>query len=127
MHTCTPLDTEFRESQAPSVVSFSLRGNDNSPENAGAMVEAPQHLNPATHNCSICGKNDKNGAVSCCARGGSWFGKCGNPGDTRFQYTWDEGLRLCEGTSRKSTLVFLSVHLQRSSEKESFAYQLIVR
>ena len=70
------------------------------PQNFGATVAKTQpHQNYGTLHCPICGKNKRNGKASCCATGGSWVGKCGNPGDTRFQYTWDDGARLCEGKS----------------------------
>ena len=47
---------------------------------------------------SICPKCSvsKKGQPNCCARGGAWFGKCGREGDTNFDHTWDEGLRVCK-------------------------------
>ena len=45
--------------------------------------------------CPKCGVNKK-GQPNCCARGGAWFGKCGLEGDTNFDHTWDEGLKVCE-------------------------------
>ena len=45
--------------------------------------------------CPKCGTTIKSGVQSCCARGGAWFKKCGYPGDTNFEHTWDEGFRVC--------------------------------
>ena len=46
--------------------------------------------------CPQCGTNKKNGKRSCCAIGGSWFNKCGAPGDSTFKHTWGEGMRACQ-------------------------------
>ena len=48
------------------------------------------------HCCSECTEcvSSKAG-LTCCAKGGSWEGKCGRPGDTRFEHTWGEGLKGC--------------------------------
>ena len=32
---------------------------------------------------------------TCCGKGGSWQGKCGRPGDNRFEHTWGDGLKAC--------------------------------
>jgi len=48
-----------------------------------------------TSGCPKCGTN-KNGKRSCCSRGGSWFGKCGDLGDSNFDHTWFEGLQSCK-------------------------------
>ena len=45
--------------------------------------------------CPKCGVNKKSGKGSCCARGGSWFQKCGDEGDTTFEHTWGEGMLAC--------------------------------
>ena len=46
--------------------------------------------------CPKCGTN-KSGKLSCCARGGAWFQKCGDPGDSKFGHTWNEGIKACRG------------------------------
>ena len=52
---------------------------------------------PRTHvSCTQCGAN--NNQLSCCHRDGSWYGKCGDPGDTSYAHTWDEGIEECRGT-----------------------------
>ena len=38
----------------------------------------------------------KSGKLSCCARGGSWFGSCGSGGSAQVRHTWSEGFRVCE-------------------------------
>ena len=45
--------------------------------------------------CSKCGMNKKSRTLSCCARGGSWFRKCGAPGDRTFEHTWYDGIQAC--------------------------------
>ena len=45
--------------------------------------------------CPKCGTTKK-GQESCCGRGGSWFQKCGDPGDTSFEHDWDEGIDACK-------------------------------
>ena len=58
--------------------------------------------NPATTTttampvCLACGVIKKSGTMSCCARGGSWFGKCGNAGNANFGHTWHEGIQGCK-------------------------------
>ena len=46
--------------------------------------------------CPKCGYQ-KSGKRSCCARGGDWFQNCGDVGDTKFDHTWAEGIKACEG------------------------------
>ena len=38
----------------------------------------------------------KSGVKSCCAKGGSWFGKCGSADDTNVGHTWYEGVQVCK-------------------------------
>ena len=47
--------------------------------------------------CSKCGSTKQSGKQSCCARGGAWFENCGDVGDTQFDHTWAEGIKVCEG------------------------------
>ena len=30
-------------------------------------------------------------------RGGTWFKKCGDPGDSNFEHDWDDGVNACKG------------------------------
>ena len=53
--------------------------------------------------CSACGTFKKSGKVSCCARNGSWFGRCGNVDDPRFDHTWMDGIRVCDVFARESS------------------------
>ena len=46
--------------------------------------------------CPECGITQKSAKMSCCARGGSWFGNCGGAGDGTFGHTWYEGVRACK-------------------------------
>ena len=45
--------------------------------------------------CSKCGMDEQSRALSCCVRGGSWFNKCGAPGDRTFEHTWYDGIQAC--------------------------------
>merc|ERR1712147_508096 len=53
--------------------------------------------------CAKCGTVKNSGKPSCCARGGAWFNKCGNPGDSNFDYMWTEGIEACKRTSQPIT------------------------
>ena len=55
--------------------------------------------NPTTPKCPECGVITVSGTVSCCAYGGSWFQKCGDPGDSHFEYTWMDGIEACASKS----------------------------
>ena len=46
--------------------------------------------------CPKCGITKKSGIISCCGRGGSWFGKCGSNGGIKLGHTWHEGLQACK-------------------------------
>ena len=47
--------------------------------------------------CPTCGTIKQTGKLSCCAGGGAWVGKCGDPGDSSFDHTWGEGTEACKG------------------------------
>ena len=47
--------------------------------------------------CASCGTNSV-GKRSCCVLGGSWFGNCGDAGDSNFDHTWFEGIQACKRT-----------------------------
>ena len=46
--------------------------------------------------CAKCGSQGKSGTFSCCSRGGAWFKKCGDAGNTAFGHTWAEGIQACK-------------------------------
>ena len=54
--------------------------------------------------CSECGIIRKSGKMSCCSRGGSWFGNCGSPGDAKFEHTWHEGIQACDGRQARAVV-----------------------
>ena len=58
----------------------------------------PVVLSPSagSHLCPKCGTTKISGKLSCCARGGSWFKKCGDPGDASIDHTWFEGVQACK-------------------------------
>ena len=63
------------------------------------LAEAPTTTTAftvATTRCPKCTVANKSGQLSCCARGGAWFKKCGYPGDTNFEHTWFEGFGACK-------------------------------
>ena len=53
-------------------------------------------VTPISAACPKCGIIKKSGKMSCCGRGGSWFGNCGNVGDMKFARTWHEGIWTCK-------------------------------
>ena len=67
---------------------------------AHTTAETPSASTTATtipsSTCTKCGTFTKSGKPSCCARGGAWFNKCGDPGDSKFGHTWGEGIRACK-------------------------------
>ena len=52
--------------------------------------------NSISSKCPECGSINKSGKLSCCARGGAWFKKCGDAGNTNFDHTWAEGIEACK-------------------------------
>ena len=59
-----------------------------------APVVTPPFVTIVARECT-CAVNKKFQS-SCCFRGGSWFKKCGDPGDSRFEHTWSQGLQACK-------------------------------
>ena len=75
---------------------------------ATALSTAPKIAATTTahtdrHVCRKCGITNKSGKLSCCARGGAWFKKCGDAGDSNFDHTWLEGVLAC----KSSKLIYL--------------------
>ena len=54
--------------------------------------------------CTECGKIQKSGKLSCCSRGGSWFGHCGSIGNAHFSHAWYEGVRVCKARQFRTEL-----------------------
>ena len=54
--------------------------------------------------CSKCGIVKQSGKRSCCARGGAWFKKCGDVGDSDFDHTWVDGIQSCKDFVRSSSV-----------------------
>ena len=50
--------------------------------------------------CPKCGTQSK--YLNCCFPGGTWFNKCGNPGNPKYEHTWLEGSQACQGVTRKA-------------------------
>ena len=67
--------------------------------NSPMPAETPSTTNASVsriNGCPKCGTIQKSGKLSCCARGGAWFKKCGNVGDSKFEHTWVEGMQACK-------------------------------
>ena len=45
--------------------------------------------------CRKCSSLKKSGKLSCCARGGAWFQRCGAAADSSSEHTWVEGIQAC--------------------------------
>ena len=60
------------------------------------VATPPITVKPST-TCPMCGTIKKSKKLSCCARGGAWYNKCGDEGDSNFDHTWTEGVQACRG------------------------------
>ena len=69
--------------------------------------------------CLTCGAIKKSGKLSCCARGGSWFGNCGATGNTKFQYSWYEGIQACKARQPKTVMGQQLNSVQQNSNNSS--------
>ena len=69
--------------------------------------------------CLTCGAIKKTGKLSCCARGGSWFGKCGGAGDTKFKYTWVEGIQACKARQSKAVIDLQQTAVEEKNKTSS--------
>ena len=78
---------------------------------------------PIISSCLTCGAIKSTGSLSCCARGGSWFGKCGGSGKIKRQHTWQEGIQACE--ARQSQAVMGQHHHQKSTNFYNDASMII--
>ena len=71
-------------------------------------AEAPTTISEAIlsrNTCPKCGTIKKSGRQSCCARGGAWFKKCGDVGDTIFDHTWTEGIQACTSSEMRQIML----------------------
>ena len=59
----------------------------------------------ASNTCPKCGIHKTSGKRSCCLRGGTWFNKCGNPGDAKFEHTWFDGMNACKSEFTSDRIV----------------------
>ena len=66
--------------------------------------------------CLKCGAIEKTGKLSCCARGGSWFGNCGGADNAKREHTWHEGLQAC--TSRQSKVAIAQQQKNENDEQQ---------
>merc|ERR1719174_1788140 len=69
-----------------------------------AIITTAAVTTPAPVACSKCATNNA-GKRSCCALGGSWFRKCGDPGDSNFDHTWVEGMEACKAATSITTAI----------------------
>ena len=77
--------------------------------------------------CPKCGTIKTSGIISCCARGASWFKKCGASGGLKFERSWADGIEACKASVAGETQAqaMLSnqtdiVWEQQTSEEEMF-------
>ena len=108
-HTCARTEVSQQEQQEPTTTTaFATRDR----------------------KCPRCGYFKNLGRLSCCAREGAWFNKCGDAGDTNFKHTWFEGLQACKCKSleRASCSIFV-VWLQPCPiyPRDSLMFAYIIR
>ena len=59
--------------------------------------------------------------MSCCGRGGSWFGTCGGAGNRKVQHTWHEGIRACKAWRQSKAAMGQQLRAARQKQhNESF-------
>ena len=80
--------------EPPACVGVSLTRARNSVRSG--TLTAPLVMPTSKTVCPKCGNANKSGKRSCCARGGTWFKRCGDVGDTNFNHTWTEGILSCQ-------------------------------
>ena len=59
---------------------------------------------PISSVCSKCGTVKKSGKLSCCARGGAWFGKCGSADHVKHGHAWHEGIETCKARQSETVV-----------------------
>ena len=67
-----------------------------------SLVATAMPIVSVCHTCGVVKKSDKR---SCCARGGSWYGKCGGAGNKNREHTWYEGLQACKALQSQAVMV----------------------
>ena len=62
---------------------------------------------------------------TCCAKGGSWYGKCGRSGDNKFEHTWGDGVKACAGNAaeRKKAKIAQAASKEDEDPKPSLLTQ----
>ena len=75
---------------------------------------------PVSPVCPECGTILKSNALSCCARGGSWFGNCGIGGNANLGHTWQEGIRVCKSQQQFRAAVVQQLHASQPQSNISF-------
>ena len=73
---------------------------------------------PASPVCHTCGTIAQSGKLSCCARGGSWFGKCGATANVKGQHTWYQGIQVCRARQAKATIEQQQNVIERNSNND---------
>ena len=67
------------------------------------IVTKPPLATVSSFACPKCAVS-KSGKRSCCGQDGAWFKNCGDPGDSKFDHTWTEGIKACKPTRVTTTL-----------------------
>ena len=60
--------------------------------------------------CLQCGTIKRSGKLSCCGRGGSWFGNCGAAGTAKLRYKWSDGIQACKAQSQSKVVIGQELH-----------------
>ena len=69
--------------------------------------------------CPKCGTIEKSDKLSCCGRGGSWFNNCGRDSNSKFDYTWYEGIQACKTLSRSTVFIVQQLHAVEQARNRS--------
>ena len=73
--------------------------------------------------CATCGTFKSSGKLSCCARGGDWFNKCGDPGDSKFDHTWFEGIQACKDVTKEAQSQSILPHQISIAQQQNHTQQ----
>ena len=69
--------------------------------------------------CPECGTIKKSGKLSCCGRGGSWYGNCGSAGNMNLGHTWQEGIRVCKDRHVQAVVLHTLQSKQNASSDDA--------
>ena len=74
---------------------------------------------PISSICVECGTIMKSAKLSCCGRGGAWFGNCGSGTNSNLGHTWQEGIQVCKGRQFQAAVVQQRLNASQANSTSS--------